>query len=46
MRTVSEIPHMNADSMRLMTCTATMDVRMALPTAIPTPAGPPLALNP
>ena len=45
-RTVSDTPHMNDDIMRLRMLTATIEARMALPTATPTPAGPPVALNP
>ena len=46
MRTVSVTPHMNDDIIRFNTFTATIDALIALPTAIPTPAGPPEALNP
>jgi hypothetical protein len=37
---------MNDESIRFRTLKATMEARIALPTAIPTPAGPPVALNP
>ena len=40
-RTVSPVPQKIADMTRLMTLIATIDVRIARPTATPTPAGPP-----
>ena len=45
-RTVSAMPHISADSAKLSTSTTTMLVRIALPTATPTPTGPPRALYP
>jgi hypothetical protein len=43
MRTVSPAPQKIADMTRFRTLIATIDVRIARPTATPTPAGPPLA---
>jgi hypothetical protein len=37
---------MNADIIRFSTLTVTIEARIAFPTAMPTPAGPPVALNP
>ena len=43
-RTVVVAPQMASERKKSMTLMATIEVRTALPTAIPTPAGPPLAV--
>ena len=43
-RTVVVAPQMASERKKSMTLMATIEVRTALPTAMPTPAGPPLAV--